>query len=136
MRNIKNIIGLLLILIFIPHLTQAQQTGIKRTDLQREDLSVAGYEALQVRVDLEEGRFFGNHSHPGEEVIYVLEGTFEYEVEGLGLVTVKAGETLFIPAGKIHSARNIGKGTASELATYIVRKGEPLLKLENSHIQH
>jgi len=109
---------------------QAQPSGIKRTDLQRHDLSVPGREAIQVRVDLAPGVAFGKHTHPGEEVIYVLEGALEYEVEGKPPVTLKAGDVLFIPAGAVHSARNVGTVTGSELATYIVEKGKPLLTLE------
>jgi quercetin dioxygenase-like cupin family protein len=107
----------------------AQTPGVKRTDLQRHDLSVAGREAIQVRVDLAPGVAFGKHTHPGEEIIYVLEGTFEYEVEGKPPVTLKAGDVLFIPAGTVHAAKNVGNVTASELATYIVEKGKPLLTL-------
>jgi len=108
---------------------QAQPPGIKRTDLQRHDLSVPGREAVQVRVDLEPGVAFGNHTHHGEEIIYVLEGTFEYQVEGKPPVTLKAGDVLFIPAGAVHAAKNVGNVTASELATYIVEKGKPLVTL-------
>jgi quercetin dioxygenase-like cupin family protein len=108
---------------------QAQPSGIKRTDLQRHDLSVPGREAVQVRVDLAPGVAFGKHTHPGEEIIYVLEGALEYEVEGKPAVTLKAGDVLFIPAGAVHSARNVGSVTGSELATYIVEKGKPLLTL-------
>ena len=42
-------------------------------------------------------------------------------------MTLKAGDVLFIPAGTIHAARNVGSGNAAELATYIVEKGKPLL---------
>jgi quercetin dioxygenase-like cupin family protein len=108
---------------------RAQQAGIKRTDLQRQDLGVPGREAIQVRVDLDPGVAFGNHTHPGEEIIYVLAGALEYQVEGKPPVTLKAGDVLFIPAGTIHSAKNVGNETASELATYIVEKGKPLLTL-------
>ena len=109
--------------------THAQPSGVKRTDLQRHDLSVPGREAVQVRVDLEPGVAFGNHTHHGEEIIYVLEGTFEYQIEGKPPVTLKAGDVLFIPAGVVHAAKNVGNVTASELATYIVEKGKPLLTL-------
>ena len=68
-----------------------------------------------------------NHSHPGEEILYVLEGTFEYEVEGKPPVTLKPGDVFFIPAGTIHSAKNVGSGNGAELATYFVEKGKPLL---------
>ena len=109
---------------------QAQPSGVKRTDLQRHDLSVPGREAIQVRVDLAPGVAFGKHTHPGEEIIYVLEGALEYEVEGKPPVTLRAGDVLFIPAGAVHSARNVGSVTGSELATYIVEKGKPLLTPE------
>jgi quercetin dioxygenase-like cupin family protein len=42
-------------------------------------------------------------------------------------VTLKAGESLFIPAGVAHLAKNVGNGKASELATYIVKKAAPLV---------
>jgi quercetin dioxygenase-like cupin family protein len=102
---------------------------IRRTDLQRNDLSVAGFEVVQVRVDFAPGAAFGRHKHPGEEIAYVLEGTLEYELEGGPPVTLEAGEVLFIPAGAIHAARNVGEGNAAELATYIVEKGKPLVEM-------
>jgi quercetin dioxygenase-like cupin family protein len=108
---------------------QAQQAGIKRTDLQRHDLSASGWEAIQVRVDIDPGMAFGKHTHPGEEIIYVLKGTLEYDVKGKPPATLKAGDVLFIPAGTIHAAKNVGSDTASELATYVVEKGKPLLTL-------
>lgn len=114
----------------VPSSAIAQQSGIKRTDLQRHDLSASGHETIQVRIDFEADTAFGMHSHPGEEVIYVLEGILEYEVEGERPVTLKAGDVLFIPAGKNHSARNAGNIKAAELATYIVEKGKPLLVMK------
>ena len=111
------------------HVTHAQQPGIKRTDALRHDLGVPGREVIQVRVDFDPGVAFGKHSHPGAEVAYVLEGTLEYQLEGQPPVTLKAGEALFIPAGTIHAAKNIGTGNAAELATYIVEKGKPLVAL-------
>ncbi|MFS8980654.1 cupin domain-containing protein [Cupriavidus necator] len=106
---------------------QAQMVGIHRTDLLKEDISAPGREAVQVRVDIDEGAFAPMHSHPGEEVAYVLEGTLEYQLAGKAPVTLKAGDALFIPAGTPHSAKNVGSGRASELATYIVKKGAPLV---------
>ena len=112
------------------HVTHAQQPGIKRTDALRHDLGVPGREVIQVRVDFDPGVAFGKHSHPGAEVAYVLEGTLEYQLEGRPPVTLKAGEALFIPAGTIHAAKNVGSGNAAELATYIVEKGKPLVVLD------
>jgi quercetin dioxygenase-like cupin family protein len=114
---------------FALHLAAARQTGVKRTDLQRHDLSATGREAVQVRVDIAPGVTSPKHTHPGEEIIYVLEGSLEYDVEGKPPVILKAGDVLFIPAGTVHAATNVGRGDAAELATYIVEKGKPLLKL-------
>jgi quercetin dioxygenase-like cupin family protein len=110
-----------------PHMAQAQQSGVKRTDLQQHDLSVPGREVVQVRVDIAPGVLAPNHSHPGEEIVYVIEGLLEYQLEGKPPVTLKAGEVLFIPAGTIHSAKNVGSVNGAELATYIVEKGKPLV---------
>ncbi|HEX8529173.1 MAG TPA: cupin domain-containing protein [Cytophagales bacterium] len=107
----------------------AQQPGVRRTELQRHDLGVPGREVVQSRIDFDPGAAFGKHAHPGEEIIYVLEGVLEYEVEGQPPVTLKAGEVLFIPAGTVHAARNVGCQKGAELATYTVRKGKPLLTL-------
>ena len=106
----------------------AQQNEIQRTDLVQKDISVPGKEVLQVRVDFNPGVASINHRHPGEEVAYVLEGTLEYQLEGRQPVTLTAGQSLFIPAGVAHAAKNVGSGKASELATYIVTKGAPLLE--------
>lgn len=109
------------------HAAHAQQNGIGRTDLVQNDISAPGREVIQVRVDFQPGAVSINHSHPGEEVAYVLKGTLEYQLEGRQPVTLKEGESLFIPAGVAHLARNVGAGEASELATYVVEKGSPLV---------
>jgi quercetin dioxygenase-like cupin family protein len=106
----------------------AQQAGTKRTDLQRHDLSAPGREVIQVRVDFDPGYVAPRHTHPGEEIIYVLEGTLEYEIGGKA-TTVKPGDVLFVPAGVVHTAKNIGSGNGAELATYVVEKGKPLITL-------
>jgi quercetin dioxygenase-like cupin family protein len=107
---------------------RAQQAGSKRTDLQRHDLSAAGREVIQVRVDFDPGYVAPMHTHPGEEIIYVIEGTLEYEIGGKKS-RVKAGDVLFVPAGTPHTATNIGSGNGAELATYVVEKGKPLITL-------
>jgi quercetin dioxygenase-like cupin family protein len=103
-----------------------QMQGLKRTDILKSDFSVPGREVLQVRVDFAEGTVSPKHSHPGEEVAFVLEGTLEYQVEGRAPVTLKVGDAIFIPAGALHVAKNVGTGNAAELATYLVDKDKPL----------
>jgi len=111
-------------------LAQTQRpAGVTRTELQRHNLSVAGREAIQARIDFEPGSKFPKHKHPGEEIIYVLEGSLQYDVEGRPPVTLKAGDVLFIPAGTVHAAANVGNDKGAELATFVVVKGKPLVML-------
>jgi quercetin dioxygenase-like cupin family protein len=101
--------------------------GITRTDLQQHDLSLIGWQSIQTRVDFAPGAVAPRHMHPGEELVYVLKGTLEYRLEGQPRATLKAGDVLFIPYGKLHSVVNVGLEPASELATYVVEKGQPLV---------
>jgi len=121
--------ALIIATLLAPSMATAQQPGIKRIDLQRHDLSVPGREVNQVLVEFAPGASFPRHSHPGEEIVYVVEGVVEYVLDGRPPVTLKAGEVLFVPSGTPHSARNVGTVKASELATYIVEKGKPPLTL-------
>ena len=105
----------------------AQQPTIQRTILQRGDLSMAGREAVTANVEIPPGASAGRHTHPGEEVGYMLEGAILLEIDGQPAATRKAGETFLIPAGKIHNATNRGTATARVLATYIVEKGKTLV---------
>ena len=63
-------------------MTTAQVPGLTRTDLQRHDLSIPGRELIQNRVDISPDAPPVRHRHPGEEIIYVLEGTLEYSIDG------------------------------------------------------
>lgn len=114
---------------FVLHAASPPSDGIKRTDLQRHDLSVAGREVIQVRVDIAPGVTFPDHSHPGEEIVYVIEGVLEYRIDGGSAVRLGPGEVLFIPAGAIHSAKNPSNSNAAELATYVVEKNKSLVVL-------
>ena len=132
MEKKKDILAGIIILVAMVLLTistsaSAQQQGVKRNDLQRHDLGIAGYETVQARIDFEPGALAVKHKHPGEEIIYVLEGSLEYQVGDKPPVTLKTGEVLFIPAGTAHSAKNVGNSPAKELATYVVEKGKPLV---------
>jgi quercetin dioxygenase-like cupin family protein len=106
-----------------------QAPGLSRVDLQQHDLSAPGREVVQNRVEITPEAPAIRHRHPGEEIIYVLEGSLEYEVEGSAPTTVEAGEVFFVPAETIHAVRNVGSGNAQELATYVVERGKPLIEV-------
>ena len=103
--------------------------GITRTDLQQHDLSVPGREVVQNRVDVTPEAPAARHKHPGEEIIYVLEGSLECHIDGQSPKVVSVGEALLVPAETVHAVKNVGTGNAAELATYVVEKGKPLVVL-------
>jgi quercetin dioxygenase-like cupin family protein len=104
-------------------------TGFKRVELQKHDLSTQGREVVQARGEFQPGATVPKHTHPGEEIAYVLEGEITIEVDGKPAQTLKAGDVFFIPANAIHVAKNSGKGAAAVLSTYFVEKGKPLATL-------
>jgi quercetin dioxygenase-like cupin family protein len=104
-----------------------QAPELWRTDLQRRDLSVPGREVIQNRVDIGPEAPAVRQWHPGEEIIYVLEGSLEYQIDGEPPRTYEAGDVLLVPAETVHAVRNVGSGSAAELATYFVEKDRPFL---------
>jgi len=108
------------------HALSAQPAAFKRTVLQKADLSTPGREVVQALVEIPGGVRPGKHTHPGEEIGYVLDGTLVVWVEGRPAVTVKAGDSFFVEAGRPHETTNEGTTVAKILATYMVEKGNPL----------
>ena len=104
----------------------AQQPAFKRTVLQQADISVPGREVVSAVAEFDSKATPGMHTHFGEEIGYVIEGTFLIEQAGKPSVTLQAGGSFLIPAGTVHNATNSGAGQGRILATYIVEKGKPL----------
>ncbi len=104
----------------------AQQPTFKRTILQRGDLAAAGHEGVMAIAEFPAGASAGKHTHPGEEISYVLEGSLQIEVAGQPPKIVKAGDAFWIPANTVHDAKNTGSGAAKIVATYVVEKGKPM----------
>ena len=78
-------------------------------------------------------RYIGEHpvwQDPAQSIFFEPAHVQELvQLESQPPVTLKAGDSLFIPEGVAHTAKNVGATTASELATYIVKKNTPLLIL-------
>lgn len=104
----------------------AQATGLTRTLVGRADVSVPGREAVVARVEVAAGAKAGRHTHPGDEISYVLEGEVALLVDGQPSRTVKAGESFVIPAGVIHDAHNNSASPVKLVGVYVVEKGKPL----------
>ena len=104
----------------------AQASGLKREMVGRADVSVPGREAVVARVEVAPGAKAGRHTHPGDEISYVLEGESTLLVDGQPPRKVKAGESFVIPAGVVHDAHNESNAPARLLGVYVVEKGKPL----------
>ncbi|RKN37682.1 cupin domain-containing protein [Micromonospora endolithica] len=102
-------------------------SGLWRVDLQRHDLSIAGRQVVQTRIEITPDSRPFKHFHYGEEVICVLQGSLEHQIEGHPIMVCVAGDALTVPYRLPHTVRNIGDGLAIELATYVVEKGRPIL---------
>ena len=126
--KIKNLIAIGIFGIFGIFSTQipAQQAGFTRVPLQTQDLGTPGKVAMQARAEFDPGVAAGRHTHPGEELGYVLEGQLELRIDGQPPKIIKAGETFFVPEGLVHDGINNGTGKAKVLATYVVEKGKPV----------
>ncbi len=104
----------------------AQASGLTRTLVGRADVSVPGREAVVARVEVAPGARAGRHTHPGDEISYVLEGQGELLIDGQPPRIVKAGESFVIPAGVVHDAHNDGNAPMKLVGVYVVEKGKPL----------
>ena len=104
----------------------AQAPALQRTIVQKADVSVPGREAVVARVEVAPGGIAGWHTHPGDEISYVMEGEGEVMIAGQPNRTYKAGEAFVIPAGVVHNARNAGSVPVKLAGVYIVEKGKPL----------
>jgi quercetin dioxygenase-like cupin family protein len=104
----------------------SQNPGIQRTILQKKDISVPGRQAVVARVEIAPGSFAGRHTHPGEEISYILEGEAEILVEGQPALKVRPGDSFIIPAGAKHDAHNTGKVPMKLVGVYIVDAQQPL----------
>lgn len=104
----------------------AQADGIRRSPLLKADLTIPGREAVVVRAEVDPGSKAGRHTHPGDEISYILEGEAELLVDGEPPRLVRAGEAIMIPAGKVHDARNSGASVLRLVGVYLVEKGKPI----------
>ena len=104
----------------------AQNPGIQRTVVQRKDISVPGREAVIAHVEIAPGASAGRHTHPGEEISYVIEGEGEVLIQGEPALKIKAGDGFVVPNGAIHDAHNTGTQPLKLAAVYVVEKGKPL----------
>jgi quercetin dioxygenase-like cupin family protein len=106
--------------------TAGASAQIKRTPVLTADVAAPGHEAVVVRGEIDPGVSAPRHTHPGDEISYILEGEAELLIDGESPRMLKAGEAFVIPAGKVHGARNPGGVPLRFVGVYVVEKGKPL----------
>ncbi len=104
----------------------AQTPAITRTMVTKADVSVPGREAVVARVEIAPGGVAGWHTHPGDEISYVMDGAATLMVAGQPPRQISAGEGFVIPAGVVHNAKNDGASAIKLVGVYVVEKGQPL----------
>lgn len=120
----KILLGLTVVAFACAGVAVAQQSGIKRTPLQKVEFP-EGYNTITAIAEVPAGGASGRHTHPGAETGYVLEGELELVIDGQPPLKVKAGESYQIPAGAIHDAK-AGDKAFKVLGVYVVDKTKPL----------
>jgi quercetin dioxygenase-like cupin family protein len=103
----------------------AQTPGLKRTILSRVDGPAPGYETIEAKVESDAGTVIAKHTHFGVETTFVVEGSLELEIAGLGSKTYSAGEGFQVPTGLVHGGKT-GDKPIVLASVYVVEKGKPL----------
>ena len=120
-------IAAVLALSLVPVLHAQKKGEIRRTVLNKVDLgTVPGHEGVTTLVELAPGAREEKHTHPGELLGYVQEGTLMLNVEGKPAATLKAGQAFLVPAETIHWGENEGNAPCKVVATFVVPKDKPL----------
>jgi len=101
--------------------------GQVRTILSKSDIDgCMGKEAVVLTVDGKPMLVGKKHYHPGDEFIYLAEGTLTLDVAGKGKVTLNKGELLHIPGKIVHQAFNPDPDKPFKAVTFgIFEKGQP-----------
>jgi quercetin dioxygenase-like cupin family protein len=104
---------------------QMAPPAAKRTILQKFDVPAGDRETVVVLIESAPNTDFARHTHPGPETGYVVEGEFTQTVDGQSPKLLKVGDSYYVSAGTIHSARS-GPNGAKVVGVFIVEKGKPL----------
>lgn len=124
MKN-KSVFFCILSLVFAAS-SFAQAPEIKRTPVQTVQLSTPGKVAIQLIVEVAPGGTIPRHTHPGEEIGYMMNGELTLLVDGQASKIVKAGDSFSVPEGSIHGGKNASAAPATVFVTYVVDKDKPV----------
>ena len=102
---------------------------IERREVVRSAASAPGWEIVQVVSRIAPGDESGWHTHPGEEVGFVMTGNVHVRIKGRPMLFLQAGDVYLIEARIPHNATDVGPVAGRVLCTYVVEAGKPLSTL-------
>lgn len=103
---------------------------IERTELRRAPLEgTPGTVVVMTRLEATPGARLPRHTHPGDEMLYVLQGG---RIQPLGRPeqAVEAGSTMRFPRGEAHGGFTVvGERTIRVLTVHVVDADKPLMQV-------
>lgn len=109
-----------------PSASAAAGGALKRTPVLHADVNAPGREAAVMRVELGGNGHAGRHTHPGDEISYVVDGEAELVVDGEAPKRIGPGEAFVVKEGRIHDLRNPTGNPVHLIGVYVVDKGKPI----------
>lgn len=107
-------------------MTQSKSIKI---ELARGDLTAKDMDIIVNLFEVPPGATVAKHTHPGEEIVYVIDGGTLREPDGT-LVTFEAGSALIYPRGVPHAGVTVvGDKPLKMLNVFVVDKGKPITQL-------
>ncbi|MEJ0076494.1 MAG: cupin domain-containing protein [Alphaproteobacteria bacterium] len=108
---------------------QAQPSGYSKEQIYRGDLAnLSGQEVIIYASDWPPGFRLPWHVHPeGHELVCVVEGEQTFEVDGIAIKVVKAGEVIHTPPNVAHYGRNATDKVSKTVVIRIKEKSQPIL---------
>lgn len=92
----------------------------------------AAFDTINLVLDFAPGAWTPMHTHGGEGIVTVLEGTITYRAEDGQERTVAAGEHWLEHPGHLHAAGNDTDTNARVVATFLLPKGAELTTVEGT----
>ena len=101
------------------------QQALVRQPLQKSEFPGDQWATYTTLLTVAPGAPIPRHTHPGIEMIYMIEGETTLIVDGQPERTLKAGDSVTVPAGVPHGGKN-GDRPSKIITTHVVDKAKPL----------
>ena len=117
--------GIVSIGLGLTSVSAAEPMELKLANLMRAELeSAEGIEVIVSLIEIPPGTTLPKHHHPGEEFVYLLEGSGTVWQKDKPDVHLKKGDVFKVPLEQVHTAMTNKEGFKA-LVFRVHRKGEP-----------